>query len=216
MQLNKWWQYVIRWFWDKPNLTWNMRMSHYNNLSASRKHFGEFIASAKMHISSRNTQTTDITHVDKSRFTCACSSELRWDPTHGDEEVLTSDKLYPMHQTPQTPIWLSLSFSFQGWRWKECVGSRCATHTYTHTHSGRHKRAVTGLTAAGLFSFLRSSAVCPLSLRVCVWERELSEAFPGPWPIRTVIHDKGNGGQPPQCFAPRLPGNRQFLSPRLS
>lgn len=122
-----------------------------------------------MHMSSRNAQTTNITNVDKSRFTCACSSALRWDLTHWDEEVLIRrlTNCTPCTGPPSRPYDLHrLSLSKMK---LECVGSR-SMHTHTHTHIGRQNRAVTGLMAAGLFSFLWSSAVCPLplSLSLCV------------------------------------------------
>lgn len=75
--------YQLIFGWTRPSF--NMRMSFLGFWAAelSKNVFWEFIAAGKIYIFSWNAQTTNITHVDKSRFTCACFSLLRWDRTHG-------------------------------------------------------------------------------------------------------------------------------------
>lgn len=174
-----------------------------------------------MYIFSWNAQTANITHVDKSEFTRACLSSLCRDRTHSfwtRKGWLDVWQIVPCAPGPPDTHMTYIVCVFSALeRQGVCWGEAYCAHTHSPTVGGR-KGAVTGLTAAGLFSFPWSSAVrlivSAACFCVCVWT--LSAAFPGPWPIRTVIHDKGNCGQPPQCFAPQLPGNRRFPSPLLS
>ncbi len=154
--------YQLIFGWTRPSF--NMRMSFLGFWAAelSKNVFWEFIAAGKMYIFSWNAQTTNITHVDKSRFTCACFSLLRWDRTHGfrmRKGWLDIWQIVPRAPgPPRHPYDLHCLCLFSAGE-AGSVGSVLGRGAQrTHTVGGR-KRAVTGLTAAGLFSFPWSSAV---------------------------------------------------------
>ncbi len=164
-------QLIFGWMW--PLFTMGMSFLGFWAAELSTNIFWEFIAAGKLYIFSWHAQTTDITHVDKSRFTRACLSLLRWDRTHGfrmRKGWLDIWQIVPRAPGPPDThmtyiVCVVSALERQGVCWGEAHSA--------HTVGGR-KRAVTGLTAAGLFSFPWSSAVrliVSALLSVCVRKR---------------------------------------------
>lgn len=85
----------------------------------------------------------------------------------------TFDKLYPVHQAPQTPIWLTLSVSFQHWRGRSVLG-RGVLCTHTLTLCGRQKRGcnrVDGCWIIFISMEFCSASYCVCCMFLCVRER---------------------------------------------
>lgn len=115
-----------------------------------------------MYIFSWNAQTAIITHVDKSEFTRACLSSLCRDRTHSFKTRkgwLDVWQIVPCAPGPPDTHMTYIVCVFSALeRQGVCWGEAYCAHTHSPTVGGR-KGAVTGLTAAGLFSFPWSSAV---------------------------------------------------------
>lgn len=225
--LNTTWQSVFRWFLDDhgPHSAWNMRMSFFLGSHAaelSENAFPRIYSSRKdVHIFMKCTNRNH--HTCRQEWIYSCLLKLAVSRPHSqfqDEEGLIGrlTNCTLCTRPPRHPYDLHCLCLFSTGEAGSVLG-RGVLCTHTLTHCGRQKRGCNRVDGCWIIfismEFCSASyCVCCMFLCVCVWT--LSAAFPGPWPIRTVIHDKGNCGQPPQCFAPQLPGNRRFPSPLLS